>query len=69
MARIDVFASHHPHTIPVRSAPLVGLRGKTMQSYKIGGTCPQNANQLAEHAAPGIGVVDGNAGSPHSPNV
>jgi SAM-dependent methyltransferase len=62
MARIDLFASRHPHTIPVRNATMVGLRGETTQGYQIGTTHPQGAAPLAGHATPDIGVVDDNPG-------
>ncbi len=60
MARIDLFASCHPHTIPVRNAPMAELRGETTQGYQIGSTYQRGADQLAQHVAPDIGVVDGN---------
>ena len=60
MARIDLFASHHPHTIPVRNAPMAGLRGDTAQDYRIGSTHQQGTDQCPEHATPDIGKINGN---------
>jgi SAM-dependent methyltransferase len=58
MARIDLFASNHPYAIPIRNAPLAGLRGETTQGFKIGGGVPRDADQ---HAAPEISLLDGNS--------
>ncbi len=60
MARIDLFASRHPHTIPVRNAPMAGLQGETAQGYRIGTTRQQSTDHRAEHATPDIGKINAN---------